>query len=473
VQVIRVISGDHELCALDFQKHYRLPIVHLMDPDQSFEQQYNPKGWWPFLMLIGPDGKLKHRCTNLLDREHRLIALLKKAKATRQGISTQVVDGVAYMPGTLERSGESQASLPCERLSSLAAGPNNKVYLVLTSSRASNSDIMLRVWDGESWSHDVPVAATEADEYDGTVIVDNEHGKVWICWTSNALDNTYNIYVTNLEDTLAGAKPTRVTYAPDDAMHGRTACDAQGRLWITYYQWRKNRSGISRDKEVYVRYLDGTHLSQAIQISPTDIPSYEDHTDPSIIQMGKDMMVCWSWDFHQPKGYTTDALSPSIFARLIDDKLTAGKPFHVSQRHIDMVPVLGSGRQGVTWCAWDSLVGGPNSKSLCLRSMTANSATSKTITISQGLTHLCSPCFAFSDEQDNMLVWCQTQNGQDWTLEKSVLNPKNKQWSQPHTLALEGNPRYSSAVYDANGQLWVAYARETPAGRRVIAEALK
>ncbi len=54
-----------------------------------------------------------------------------------------------------------------------------------------------------------------------------------------------------------------------------------------------------------------------------------------------------------------------------------------------------------------------------------------------------------------------------------MLNPKTKQWSQPHTLALEGNPGYSSAVYDAKGQLWVAYSRETPEGRRVIAEAVK
>lgn len=443
-----------------------------MDPDQAFEQPYNPKGYWPSLMLVGPDGKVKFQRTNLVDREPQLIALLKKAEATRPHISPKLVDGIAYMPGTLERSGESQAAQPRERFTSLAAGPDGKVYLVLTSCRASNSDILLRIWDGQAWSNDIPVAATDADEYDGTVLA-GKNGDVWICWTSNAQDDMYNIYVTELQSVLTGVQPIRVTDAPDDAMHGRMACDAQDGLWITYYQWQKHRADISRDKEVYVRCLRGTSLSKAIQISPTDVPWYEDHTDPAIIPVDNGMMVCWSWDYHRPKGYTEEALSPSIFARMIDDRLVPDRPFHVSQKQIDTVPVLGSDGQGNYWCAWDSLVGGPNSKSLCVRPLTANATTGKTITISRNLTHICSPCFAFADQQDGVLIWCQTQNGQDWTLERSVLDAKTGQWSSPGTLALEGNPRYSSAVYDANGRLWVAYSRKTPEGHRVIAQAIK
>jgi len=423
-------------------------------------------------MLIGADGKLKYQCNNLLNRETKLVSLLKRAKATRPDISTHWVDGVHYMPGTLERSGEDKGPLPCERFSSLAAGADGKVYLVLTSSRNNNSDVVLRIWESQTWSNDIPVAAAEADEYDGTVIVGKD-GKVWLCWTSNALDKKYNTYVTDLQTVLAKGRPTRVTRAPDDAMHGRMACDADGRLWITYYQWQKNQVGLSRDKEVYVRRLEGPRLSEAIQVSPTDVPSYEDHTDPAILQVGNQMMVCWSWDFHQPPGYTTEAREPTIFARMINDRLTLDRPFHLSGGHIDMVPVLGSGKWSGTWCAWDSLGNGPNSKALCVRSVTPNAAAGETITISRDLTHVCSPCFAFSDQEDGALVWCQTQNGLDWTLEKSILNPKTRQWSRPHTLALEGNPRYSSAVYDTKGQLWVAYSRETPEGRRVVAEAVK
>lgn len=445
-----------------------MSVVHLMDPDRSFEREYNSRGW-PFLMLIGPDGKLKYQCNNLLERERKLVSLLKKAKATRPDISAPLVDGVHYMPGTLERSGEDKGPQPCERFSSLAAGVNGQVYLVLTSSQNNNSDIMLRIWDGQTWSSDIPVAATEADEYDGTVIVD-KNDKVWACWTSNAQDSRYNIYITNLESVRAGAQPTRVTDATDDAMHGRMACDAQGRLWITYYQWQKNRVGISRDKEVYVRRLAGPRMSEPIRISPTDVPSYEDHTDPAIVQLGNDMMVCWSWDFHQPRGYTREAREPTIFARTINNRLVLDRPFHLSHGHIDMLPVLGSGSQEGHWCAWDSLAGGPNSKSLCVRPVTANAATAPTTMISRNLTHLCSPCFAFCDGQAGSLVWCQTQNGQDWTLEKSVLDANTGQWSSPRTLALEGDPRYASAVYDAQGQLWVAYSRETPEGRRVIAK---
>ncbi|MHC4752948.1 MAG: TlpA family protein disulfide reductase, partial [Planctomycetota bacterium] len=75
MQVIRVISGDNELSALDFQKHYRMPIVHLMDSDRAFERKYNKRGW-PFLLLVDSEGQVVYRCNNMIERDRELMRLL-------------------------------------------------------------------------------------------------------------------------------------------------------------------------------------------------------------------------------------------------------------------------------------------------------------------------------------------------------------------------------------------------------------
>ena len=57
LRTIRTVAGDNELAALDFQRHYRLPFVHLLDTNRSFERRYNDDGW-TFLMLADREGKI-------------------------------------------------------------------------------------------------------------------------------------------------------------------------------------------------------------------------------------------------------------------------------------------------------------------------------------------------------------------------------------------------------------------------------
>jgi hypothetical protein len=73
--LIRVISGDNEVSALEFQKHYRLPIVHLLDPSRRFGKKHNRDGW-PFMMLADPQGRIVYKKNGLLDREEGAIRKL-------------------------------------------------------------------------------------------------------------------------------------------------------------------------------------------------------------------------------------------------------------------------------------------------------------------------------------------------------------------------------------------------------------
>lgn len=463
--MIRVISGDHERTATDFQKHYRLPMVHLMDTDLSLQQAYNRDGW-PFLMVVDPNGDVVHKANNLVDNEAKILRLLETLKATPDAAPIRSVGGTDYSAETLRRSGDLDKPRIQERFSCMAADADGRVFLVFTSTRGGSSDVYLRTWDGGVWSADRPVAASQADEYDATVTV-SPANQAWFCWTSNAGSDQYNIFVTSLDKLEANEAPIQVTQSDDDAMYGRLACDANGNVWITYYRWQKNAQGISRDKEIFVRRLKDGVLSKEIQVSPTDVPSYEDHTDPAVAIVGDKTLICWSWDFHQPKGYTRDAESPTIFLSAIGDDLKPSRPFHASGRDIDMVPTLAT-QGNAAWCAWDSLVhrGNTVSKTLFVRRVGAGQCQGEPMAVASGLEHICSPCFAIGPEDRAALIWCQKERGKPWELRRSDYTDLGR-WSEAHSLIVEGNPRYCSAVFDTKGSLWVSYTADTEQGRQI------
>ncbi|MBN1362308.1 MAG: hypothetical protein JW993_17060 [Sedimentisphaerales bacterium] len=293
------------------------------------------------------------------------------------------------------------------------------------------------------------------------------NGKVWFCWTSNAGGDKYDIFVTSLDRLDAGQDSIRVTRSDDDAMHGRVACDASGALWIAYYKWQKNNAGISRDKEVFVRQVKDGELSREVQISPTDVPSYEDHTDPAIALVDGKAVVAWSWDFHRPPSYTQAAREPTIFLRALESNLDLGKPFHASAGNIDMVPILATDGDAA-WCAWDSLIrsGRALSKTLFVRRVETQACASEPVPIVSNLEHLCSPSFVKHPDGRMTLVWCQKQRNRGWELRTSTWNEQGK-WSRPETLISEGNPRHCSATLDTQGALWISYTADTAQGRQV------
>jgi hypothetical protein len=468
LQVIRVISGDNELAALDFQKHYRMPIVYLMDSDRAFERKHNRDGW-PFLMLADPNGQIVYKCNNLVDRDKELMKRLQKFEKESFSVKTKTADGIFYITSTLQRSGEDEQPLQNDRFTSITAGNDGKIYAVFTSVKNGNSDIVLRIHNGELPDEDIPVAATDADEYDGTVLIDNNN-RIWICWTSNTVDNTYQIHLTSLNDVTASKKSIVVSNSEEDCMHGRMTADDSGNLWITYYRWHKMGT-ISRDKEVYLRKYSNGALSEEIHISPEDVPEYEDHTDPSVSILNQHVVVTWSWDFHKPKGYTQNAQEPTIFARTINQDLELGNSFHLSGKNIDAAPVLSKPCQDSLWCAWDSLGRSQDNrgynKTLYVCELIDSGKKAQEIPIAKGLVNICSPCFAFYENQKGALTWSQTQNGKDWLLWKSEYDSQNHNWHKPVLVTSEGNPRFVSCVYDSQGQLWIAYSVQTEKGREI------
>lgn len=420
-------------------------------------------------MLVDPNGQVLYKCNNLIDRDKELVQQIRKFKIESFPAETKTIDGVFYMTSTLQRSGEIEKSLQNERFTSIAAGPDGKIYTVFTSLNNGNSDIVMRIYDGTTFSKDISIAATDADEYDGTVLVDNKN-HVWVCWTSNAIDNKYKIHLTSLKDIRDGRQSIIVSKSKDDTMHGRMTADDSGTLWITYYQWH-NMGQNSRDKEVYLRKYSNGVFSEEVRISPTDVPSYEDHTDPSISILNEQVFVSWSWDFHRPKGYTKDAREPTVFARTISPDLALGKPFHISGHRIDAAPMLLSAYNNNLWCAWDSLGRSQKDrvyrKNLYVRSLNARDAAGQEFAVARDLVNVCSPFFAFDRAGSGVLTFSQSENGKDFSLWKAEYDLDNNCWKEPVMVISEENPRFGSCIYDIKGRLWIAYSVQTDNGREI------
>lgn len=426
-------------------------------------------------MLADQQGHIVYKKNGLVDTEQEIIQkLLDNMLQGPSETKPITCDGVAYMPATLERTGETKKLLRRERFSSLACGPAGEVYVAFTTNRNGNSDVFVRTFDGKNWSEDKPVAATVADEYDGTIIVDKQN-QVWVSWTSNADGSNYNIFATTLANT---AQPMQITHAADGAMHARMACDGNGNVYVTYYKWHK-MGQWSRDKEIYLRRWSGSKWSGEVQISPTDVPQYEDHSDPAIAACDDAAIVCWSWDFHRPKGYTAEAHEPTIFMRRIDGSLNPDRITAISGGQIDMTPTVCVSRDKHIWCAWDSL--GPDTetrgyrKTPCIKQVTSDGKETKTKScrISGPVLNLCTPTLAASPTGAIALLWSETEDGRNWVLRRAEFDPKQNKWSKPKTVESEGNPRYCSADYDKAGQLWVSYSVQTGKGREVIARKLE
>jgi hypothetical protein len=423
-------------------------------------------------MLFDSKGKVLFSRTSLLDREtNELNPLLTRVLGEPIQARATLRDGIFYMPATLERSGEAEKSKKRERFPSLACGPDGRVYLVFTSDRDGKGDVFLRAFDGTKWSADRAVAATDADEYDACALVDRV-GRIWVSWTSNSEGPNYNIFVASLANPSDTIAPSRITDADDDAMHARMACDSEGRIWVAYYKWHK-MGQFSRDKEVYVRRYDGAKWSNEVRVSPTDVPTYEDHTDPAISVFRDGALIAWSWDYHRPRGYPQTASEPTIFVRSVGADLHLDRPRVVSGHDIDTTPAVAVDRAGRVWCAWDRLASSDR-KSLCVcqRDLTSEAPSPKVHQQSRDVANVCTPGFAVSPKGKLTLVWAENEKGDRWVLKKADFQENEARWTNSETVISDGNPRFPSAAYDEKGGLWIAYSVETAAGREIAVKEL-
>jgi hypothetical protein len=159
--------------------------------------------------------------------------------------------------------------------------------------------------------------------------------------------------------------------------------------------------------------------------------------------------------------------------RTVSNRMKLGRTSAISGKNIDVTPALVVSKAGRLWCAWDSL-GSDQQKRLYISSPAVgrNTPMDKMRGLSGPAANVCTPCFAVSAAGSVTVLWSETVDGRRWVLKRADLDGDGRDWSKGRMVESEGNPRYCSADYDSEGQLWVAYSGQTDAGREIVVRKL-
>ncbi|MBI3098191.1 MAG: hypothetical protein HYY93_08125 [Planctomycetes bacterium] len=185
---------------------------------------------------------------------------------------------------------------------------------------------------------------------------------MWVVWgdqreTAGVTAATIGGVSTRIEGDDASA-PMRTASAAGDVFPSSLATDARGRLWLATTEWQP-WPRASRDREIFVRICTSSGWSAPIQVSPTGVPDYEDHTDPALCPDGEgNMWVAWSWDYHGTlKEEGKIAEEPTIFGRLVSAEGKLGRIMCIGSKgtgemtrsFAPAVAPLGGGKVAAVW----------------------------------------------------------------------------------------------------------------------------
>jgi len=468
---MQFLGGDEEIPNIDFKKHYRLSCPVIPDNLDSLRHIIRVSGITN-VGVFGADGICTFNKGCMEESpggfEKVIDAALEKAKGPGKKAGAFIDGGTVYPPEV-----KKQGRIIRQRTPDLAPGADGEVFLVYASDESGSNDVMFRSSKGGAWGKEVKVAATKADEY-SPAVVSAGMGAAVVAYVSNE-KGLYDIFTVIVKGGKP-QKPQQLTHSKNDAMAPHLARGEKGDIWLAWYEWAKMGS-LSRDREIFVSRLSSAGWSTPMQVSPREVPTYEDHADPVVAPDGKGgAWVAWAWDYHGTLRRKVPVDENSIFARHIEPDFKLGQVLAVGYRGQgrarDYVPSMVVARDGVPWVAWDnshksSL--GPDAKAIFVNQLAGEDFGEQTeAAASKG--QIDSPGIFLDPRGGLHLVWCQ-EGQKGWELWYRGLGPKAK--AEPMKIPVKGkNPRHPKACFDSKGKPWVAYTDATSPKWQVFVEAI-
>ena len=123
----------------------------------------------------------------------------------------------------------------------LETDATGKTWLVWQGFRDGRSDILTRIWDGTSWSHELRVAPSSADAWHPAIAADSK-GVVYIAWETYE-NNDFDIRMRrHAAGGWFGVETVADTLRYE--AYPSLACDSEDRLWAAW-----NESGLQWGKD--------------------------------------------------------------------------------------------------------------------------------------------------------------------------------------------------------------------------------
>jgi len=469
VVFLKVNFGESEAALKDFLNHYRADgLLGLVDFNCRYIETYGATSW-PTTVIVDEKGIVRYHSVEafyhggnqepfeVLDG---ILSRLKSAVA-KAGEDPDCENGACSIKS------KGNASAAGDFHPRLAVDGQGRLWMAYISDRDGDNNVYLRGYDGngKAMGKDVPVSRSLGDDYACDIAVASDDS-IWITWVSNRT-GVYDVFLKSYKNG-EGSKDMKITRTTDDAFGPRLAAGPGGRLWITYYRWNTNpENGVSRDRDVFARFYDGTSWSEETEVNPLE-PKVEDHSDPAVAVDGEGRAwIAWSFDYHQ-RLYANplNADLPTIFAQKLADGRKEGNALFVGVREtgndssIDVFPSLAAGPGKDIWCAWDAFAG---TRRVILTSLKAGDAAdfSADIVASDVRAVACTPSIAVDRAGVPALVWRQL-DGDRWRLYGSRY--RSNEWSEPFPVsgpAAKNDCSDPVLVAGTDGALWVAFTERT------------
>jgi hypothetical protein len=235
---------------------------------------------------------------------------------------------------------------------------------------------------------------------------------------------------------------------------------------------------------VFVRHHDGKSWSPELQISPSDVPRYEDHADPAIAADAQgNVWVAWAWDTHPEEGSWPFAptYGPAIFAR----QLRVGQP----PSQLMMVGVraqsLAAAKRSAHWGAAPEVHCRRDSPYFAFAAHVPHGEHSCAITryeLGEGFpapqrlgineTFVGTPRLVAEPNGGLVALWSAKRGVHD-ALYLSRMKVDGS-WTSETRIWEEANASLGMAVgtFDKDGKLWIAAVRTSPNRSEVVLEAV-
>jgi hypothetical protein len=202
----------------------------------------------------------------------------------------------------------------------LAAGSDDKVWVVFKSFRTGNADVYVsNATSGGTWINSYALTQTPEDETDPTIVVDQDN-HVWVFWTGSSSGH-YHIYGRQFTTVWHDIFVIDTSLSDNCAL--KAGVDSLNQIWLVWHRW------VNDQAEVYCSHYNGSTWE-----SPSPITNdASDDILPSITidELGRPW-VCWmsnrngNWDIYYsyynidwtlPEAITTDPgidIDPEIIA---------------------------------------------------------------------------------------------------------------------------------------------------------------
>jgi hypothetical protein len=460
---LHTLGGDQDLSALHFKKHYRLNYPVIPDNLDRYRHLIRVTGITN-VAVFGGDGVCVFNEAFMEGSSRDFSAVidgaLSKITGPNRRESAFIDGGTVYAP---ELKGE--GPIAHQRLPALAAGPDGEVHLAYVSDAGGSNDVLLRSMVQGAWGKDAPVAATRADEYAPSLVALGK-GQTLVAYVSNE-KGRYDVHAALVKDGKTQRR-WQVTRSPDDAMAPHLSCGEKAEPWLVWYEWAK-MGPLSRDREVFAATLRGGAWSKPVQVSPREVPAYEDHADPVSAPDGRGgAWVAWAWDYHGTLKSKPPVDESSIFLRHLDRSMKLGEVlaagFRGTGRARDYAPALATAADGTPWTAWDnshqsSL--GYNAKAIFVNRLRGEDFPEQ-FEGAASAGAIDSPRLIADRKGSLHLLWNQ-ETREGWQMWRRIVGPGEPAAARRIEVNAK-RPRYPSAAFDAKGNLWLAYV-ETEATR--------